>query len=91
MVLPNMARQDAARLAERIRKAVEAVTIDAGEGISLHITVSLGVATFDGVRFFEQPEQLVNAADQAVYAAKKSGRNCVRVFAPKTPTPQPQT
>ena len=91
VVLPNMARQDAARLAERIRKAVEAVTIDAGEGISLHITVSLGVATFDGVRFFEQPEQLVNAADQAVYAAKKSGRNCVRVFAPKTPTPQPQT
>ncbi len=38
---------------------------------------------------FTTVESMVRAADQAVYAAKGSGRNCVRVFNPK-PKPLPE-
>ncbi len=83
VILPNCDRRDAARLAESIRKTVEAQTIDIGDDMALNITISLGVATFDGSRFFSRPEQLIEAADKAVYAAKESGRNCVRIFTPR--------
>jgi two-component system cell cycle response regulator len=83
MVLPGYDRRTAAQLAEKVRNAIEAERVDIGEGFMLQVTVSLGVATFDGSRFFARPEQLVDAADKAVYAAKESGRNCVRVFAPR--------
>lgn len=43
------------------------------------------MATYDGT-FFQRVEQLIKAADQGVYAAKASGRNCVRIF---TPRPRP--
>ncbi len=83
MVLPGHDRRNAAQLAERVRNAIEDQRIDIGDDLVLKVTVSLGVATFDGMRFFSRPEQLIEAADKAVYAAKESGRNCVRVFAPR--------
>lgn len=83
VILPNTTRSEAAQIAEKLRIAIENTDIDAGENLTLHITASMGVACYDGVRFFKRPEQLIKAADQAVYAAKSSGRNCVRVFAPK--------
>ena len=83
VLIPNMERRDAARLAETLRLAIEQTVVDISLTLKLRITASMGVATYDGVRFFTAPEQLVKAADQAVYAAKSGGRNCVRVFAPK--------
>ena len=76
----------AARAAEAIRRAIQAHAVESEAGEKLQITASIGVATFDGA-FFARPEQLVKAADQAVYAAKASGRNCVRIFTPKTEAP----
>lgn len=83
VVLPGHDRRAAARVAEGMRRKIEAMTIDGGEGLVLRATLSLGVASFDGLCGFQRPEQLVEAADKAVYAAKASGRNCVRVFTPK--------
>lgn len=85
IVLPGYDRKRAAQLAEKVRKNVEATPIQCDENLTLNITISLGVSSFDGVTVFQRPDQLVQAADKAVYAAKNSGRNCVRVFAPRAP------
>lgn len=82
IILPNMDRVTATRQAEETRKAIEQIELTNEDGEVLHITASIGVATYTG-DFFTKAELLVKAADQAVYAAKRSGRNCVRVFAPR--------
>jgi diguanylate cyclase (GGDEF)-like protein len=82
VVLPETDRVTAARLAEQVRQAIEAMPVESEDGETLTVTSSIGVSTFDG-RTFQRVEQFVRAADQAVYAAKNSGRNCVRIFAPR--------
>jgi two-component system cell cycle response regulator len=62
-------------LAERIRVAVESQAIPVSAGI-IKITVSAGCATLEN-RNYHRPEELVAAADEALYHAKKSGRNRV--------------
>jgi len=41
------------------------------------VTISIGVAERQGDQ--RSPEEVIKAADQALYGAKKAGRNCVRV------------
>jgi len=82
VVLPGADRVTAARLAERIRLGVESTQVPSDEGELLSITISTGVATHDGT-FFDTAVQFIKAADQAVYAAKDAGRNCVRIFTPR--------
>jgi len=83
VILPGHDRKAAARAAELIRRKIEHITIYADDDLELTMTVSMGVASYDGKQHFRKPEQLVAAADKAVYAAKEAGRNCVRVFSPK--------
>ena len=91
MVLPETDRRAAAQLAESIREKIEQTPIEAAEDLILSVTVSMGVATHEGKGVFERPEQLIKAADRAVYAAKSAGRNCVRIFTPRKPQPAPAT
>jgi len=69
----------AAAFAERLRRAVE--TQDHPyEGQTIHITVSIGVAGLPLAEpHGEDPLELMAAADDALYAAKKAGRNCVHL------------
>ncbi len=79
VLVPGSTR-DALAVAERARVAVAALRIDAG-GQAVGTTVSVGVAeTGPGTR---SPEDLFAAADAALYAAKRGGRNRVAV-APST-------
>lgn len=72
VVMPEVDTAAGGILAERIRSAVERVFADTPYGV----TVSVGVATGNsGVR----ADDLVRAADAALYQAKDAGRNCVRV------------
>ncbi|MEM9414693.1 MAG: HDOD domain-containing protein [Planctomycetota bacterium] len=76
-------RKAAADLAERVRSAIDREVRVEGEDGGMHnVTTSIGVASYEGV-FFKRADQVVKAADRGVYAAKKAGRNCVRVFVPK--------
>ena len=62
--------------AERIRSAVAALPIVAGR-TSRTVTLSAGVSAYDGGAEWPTTEQLLGAADAALYRAKNSGRNCV--------------
>jgi two-component system cell cycle response regulator len=78
VALPHANVADARNAAERIRRAVEGVTIQASNGDSIPITVSIGVAERHPG---ESLDALVDRADRAMYAAKTSGRNRVCVAA----------
>jgi len=69
LLLPETGLDDAVAVAERIRAAVEGVTLEHGA-----VTVSIGVAAAEGSR---TPEELVAVADTALYASKRNGRNRV--------------
>ncbi len=63
----------ALRAAERMHAAVASLAIPNAQSANKHISISVGVATT--VAFEENPDGLVQAADRALYAAKRSGRD----------------
>ena len=78
MILHETTEPGARTLAERIRSKVAAATFPGG----LKLTISIGVAATDEPALFTT---LIERADQALYAAKQSGRNQVRVADMKAP------
>jgi diguanylate cyclase (GGDEF)-like protein len=70
----------ALQIAERIRSVLEKAVIEFG-GVSLRITASLGLAVWP--EHGRRAEDLLGAADRALYAAKDAGRNRV-IRAPRT-------
>jgi two-component system cell cycle response regulator len=64
--------------AERLRRAVEGCTLDAGSGRTLHCTCSIGFASYPFLRHDRRAltwEQVVALADDGLYLAKAEGRN----------------
>lgn len=83
ILLPDTKINEAAFVAQRLRKAVEKADISISEdNISgsdiLNVTISVGVSEFDNT--FETPEKLHQCADIALYEAKHRGRNRVVVY-----------
>jgi diguanylate cyclase (GGDEF)-like protein len=83
VLLVDADRDSAGMVAERIRAGVASTTVELAGGQVVAVTVSIGVATFAGRRS-EQPmeavaQQLLAAADAALYRAKQGGRNLVMV------------
>jgi len=75
VIAPNCNLAGGADLAERLRESICRMPIDAsGEAISA--TMSFGVAAACSIK---NVNQLLSAADEALYAAKKAGRNRVEV------------
>ena len=70
-----------AQLAEAIRLAVADQPVPY-EDIAVPVTMSVGVATMEGGQHFADEAQLLNSADRAMYAAKRGGRNRVRIYNP---------
>jgi len=81
MILPHTDRERAERVAERVRAAVADFSFLEPDH-PLRVTVSAGVATFASSPDITSAEQLVAAADRALYAAKKAGKNRVVVHEP---------
>ncbi len=81
IVLPHTDRDRAERVAERIRAAVADFSFLEPEH-PIRVTVSAGAATFAPGLGIASSDQLVAAADRALYAAKKAGKNQVVVHEP---------
>ncbi len=77
LLLPATDAPGAAVVAERLRQTIERMHIDSGAPHHI-ITASFGVASIVPSREVEPPA-LVAHADRALYAAKRGGRNCVRI------------
>lgn len=72
LLLPGADEEGAAQLAERVRVALAARSIPSVPG--LRVTASFGVAEYAGET---NPEQLLEAADGALYRAKRAGKDRV--------------
>ncbi len=80
LLLPNTDAERARSLAERLRKRIasEPVPLAPGDG-RLRVTVSMGVADYQPGKVDRSPDDLLRAADEALYRAKAHGRNRVEV------------
>lgn len=77
VVLHECREDDAYKVAERIRGAIDAMIV-VHDGARIHLTVSVGVAERG---LDEAPEEWVERADRALYAAKAGGRDQVHIAA----------
>ncbi len=78
IIAPQTGFEDAKRMAERIRGAVEAADLAGPGGKTLKITISLGVATYPINT--KEKKDLILKADSALYYSKKNGRNMASHF-----------
>ncbi|WP_233144005.1 GGDEF domain-containing protein [Lottiidibacillus patelloidae] len=75
LVISKLPKQEVITLAEQIRKKVERAKITLDNGKKIHVTISVGVASFPDDA--NSINQLIFYADKAVYMAKNKGRNIV--------------
>ncbi len=81
-VLPDTGPEQAAQHAEAIRARIAALEITHAPAANRpHVTMSIGVATWDKDRLCDAATMLA-AADACLYAAKRAGRDCVIVDRP---------
>jgi diguanylate cyclase (GGDEF)-like protein/PAS domain S-box-containing protein len=78
LILPDTDGKGALIVAERIRTAIECLGIPHEASSSGIVTISVGVAATQAGQDSD-PAMLVGAADRALYAAKRQGRNCICV------------
>lgn len=79
MVLPSTDLIGGKKVAERIRKGVDRLRVPhSGSLISKFVTVSIGLSAM--VPSGDNPDILLSEADQALYAAKRAGRNKVMCY-----------
>jgi diguanylate cyclase (GGDEF)-like protein len=76
LLLPGVDIDRAASLAEEARSAIEDLLIEHSEAPCGHVTISVGVEALVPEKY-QTVENLVEAADNALYAAKRRGRNTV--------------
>jgi diguanylate cyclase (GGDEF)-like protein len=75
LLLPATDRDGALRLAERLRSAIAGHGFHSMDGTTFNVTTSAGIATID----VDSPDwqSLLRRADEALYRAKRAGRNAV--------------
>ncbi len=74
-ILPGASRKDVLDIADRLRRKIAESTVANGEDV-IKVTVSIGGISYPENDVSNETE-LIDRADQALYLAKESGRNCV--------------
>ena len=78
ILLPYTGKEMAYEKAEELRRKIsELVVCDNNNNVAISVSVSMGVSTFPSLAGNEI--ELLNSADEALYMAKKKGKNCVAV------------
>jgi diguanylate cyclase (GGDEF)-like protein len=77
LILPDTGSDGAAAVAERVRERIALHTFLQRDGLAVRLTVSVGVATLPDVAILA--EDLMKAADTAMYRVKESGKDGVNV------------
>lgn len=80
IVLPDTGGEGAFAVGERIRERIAGHVFLAGHGLEIHLTASVGVATLPDAA--ASAEELLQAADQAMYRVKDSGKNGIQSAPP---------
>jgi diguanylate cyclase (GGDEF)-like protein len=81
VLLPHTPRKNARVVAERMAVAVRTLGVEVG-GETISVTASFGVASSEEIDSADAGE-LVKAADQALYRAKRNGRDRIEVYDPE--------
>lgn len=80
VVLPDTDSEGASRVAEELRVRITELEIPhEPSDVAKHVTISLGVATSVDGKGCEAAD-IISMADEALYEAKRAGRNCCRVY-----------
>ncbi len=82
LILPEASLEQSFVIAERIRQSVENTPFQVGR-TQVNLTLSVGISSFPSHRV-KSKEELVEMADQALYDAKRGGRNKVCIFTRKS-------
>ncbi len=87
IIMPNTRHGQATALANRIRQYLATQPLAKPEGEPLCVTASIGIASLEEGRGFPDAKTMIDAADQAMYGIKHSGRNGVGLHAGEPDTP----
>ena len=77
LILPDTGREGAVAVAERIGERLRSGRFLTGDGLSVQLTASIGVATLPDAA--GSAEELIRAADKAMYLVKARGKNGIHV------------
>lgn len=76
-LLPETTQDDVVTVAERVRRAVEELEVEAPDGVRLRVTASIGMAVYPD--HAESPKDLLLFADNMMYRAKAAGKDQIAV------------
>jgi diguanylate cyclase (GGDEF)-like protein len=77
LILPDTGSEGAAAVGDRVRDRIAAFRFLRGDGLDIHLTVSVGVATLPDVA--ASADGLIQAADEAMYWVKDHGKNGIHI------------
>jgi diguanylate cyclase (GGDEF)-like protein len=89
LILPDTGTDGAAAVALRIRDRLSAARFLASDGLAVHLTASVGVATLPDVA--DSAEELLRAADTAMYRVKAAGKNGIHIAQEEESIPPPDS